>query len=86
MDKETLMIKYAPVILIVFIMFFQYNLFVTPQELEKHHREIIREISEKYVPKEQYNSQYTDLKKKMDTMQDKIDKIYDAIVAERKHL
>lgn len=86
MDKETLMVKYAPVILLVFIMFFQYNLFVTPQELEKHHREIIREISEKYVPKEQYNSQYTDLKKKMDTMQDKIDKIYDAIVAERKHL
>lgn len=86
MDKETLMIKYAPVILIVFIMFFQYNLFVTPQELEKHHREIIREINEEYVPKEQYNSQYTDLKKKIDTMQDKIDKIYDAIMAERKHL
>ena len=86
MDKETLIVRYAPVILVVFVMFFQYNLFVTPQELEKHHREIIREISEKYVPKEQYNSQYTDLKKKMDTMQDKIDKIYDAIVAERKHL
>ena len=86
MDKEALLIRYAPVILIVFIMFFQYNLFVTPQELEKHHRIILQEVSESYVPKEQYNSQYNDLKKKIDTIQDKIDKIYDAIVAERKKL
>lgn len=86
MDKETLIVRYAPVILIVFIMFFQYNLFVTPQELERHHRIILQEVSESYVPKEQYNSQYNDLKKKIDTIQDKIDKIYDAIMAERKKL
>ena len=86
MDKETLIVRYAPVILVVFVMFFQYNLFVTPQELERHHREILQEVTELYVPKEQYNSQYNDLKKKIDTMQDKIDKIYDALTAERKKL
>ena len=85
MDKETLA-HYAPVVLIVFIMFFQYNLFVTPQELEKHHRIILQEIGESYVQKEQYNSQYSDLKKKIDTIQDKIDKIYDALTAERKRV
>lgn len=84
MDKETLIIRYAPVVLIVFTMFFQYNLFVTPQELERHHRVILQEVSESYVTKEQYNSQYNDLKNKIDTMQDKIDKIYDALMAERK--
>ena len=46
MDKE-MITRYAPVILIVFIMFFQYNLFVTPQELEIQHRQILETVSQK---------------------------------------
>ena len=47
MDKE-LITRYAPIILIVFVMFFQYNLFVTPRELEIQHRQILETVSKIY--------------------------------------
>ena len=50
MDKE-LITRYAPIILIVFVMFFQYNLFVTPRELEIQHRQILETVSQKKVDK-----------------------------------
>ncbi len=75
MDKE-IITRYAPVILIVFVMFFQYNLFVTPQELEVQHREILENVSQKYMTKEESNN----LKSQISDMQKKVDKIYDAII------
>lgn len=75
MDKE-IITKYAPVILIVFMMFFQYNLFVTPVELEQTHREILESISQKYMTKEESNN----LKSQITDMQKKIDKMYDVII------
>ena len=75
MDKE-MITKYAPVVLIVFIMFFQYNLFVTPQELEIQHREILETVSQKYVTKEES----INLKSQISDMQAKVDKIYDVII------
>lgn len=75
MDKETIT-KYAPLALIIFAIFFQYNLFVTPQELEKQHREILEEVSEKYMTKEESNN----LKTQLSDMQKKVDKIYDVII------
>ncbi len=75
MDKEVLT-KYAPVALIIFAIFFQYNLFVTPQELEKQHREILEEVSQKYMTKEESNN----LKTQLSDMQKKVDKIYDVII------
>lgn len=75
MDKE-IITRYAPVILIVFVMFFQYNLFVTPQELEVQHREILETVSQKYMTKEASNN----LKTQISDMQKKVDKIYDAII------
>lgn len=75
MDKEVLT-KYAPVALIIFAIFFQYNLFVTPQELEKQHREVLEEVSQKYMTKEESNN----LKAQLSDMQKKVDKIYDVII------
>lgn len=75
MDKEVLT-KYAPVALIIFAIFFQYNLFVTPQELEKQHREVLEEVSQKYMTKEESNN----LKSQLSDMQKKVDKIYDVII------
>lgn len=75
MDKE-LLTKYGPVALIIFTIFFQYNLFVTPQELEKQHREILEEVSQKYMTKEESNN----LKAQLSDMQKKVDKIYDVII------
>jgi uncharacterized protein YjaG (DUF416 family) len=75
MDKDILT-KYTPLALIVFAIFFQYNLFVTPQELEKQHREILEEVSQKYMTKEES----INLKSQLSDMQKKVDKIYDAII------
>ena len=75
MDKETL-IKYAPVAVVVIALILQWNLFVTPADVEIKHREILNEVAEKYVAKEQYN----DVKSQMHDIQLKIDKIYDKIM------
>lgn len=75
MDKE-LIIRYAPVAVVVIAMVLQWNLFATPADMETKHREILNEVSEKYVAKEQYN----DLKTQMHDIQIKVDKIYEKIV------
>ena len=76
MDKDTLM-KYAPWLVVAIGFFMTYNLFVTPAELEKTHREILVEVSQRYTTKETSNFQ----KAQLDDMQNKIDKIYDKIMS-----
>ena len=73
------LIKFAPVILIVLVVFLQYNFFVTPEQLEVKHRQIINEVADRYTTKEQSN----DLKNQLNDMQRKIDKIYDYVVKTR---
>lgn len=77
-DYDTI-IKFAPVILIVLVVFLQYNFFVTPEQLEIKHRQIINEVADRYTTKEQSN----DLKNQLNDMQRKIDKIYDYVVKTR---
>jgi DNA anti-recombination protein RmuC len=83
MDKDT-MVKYAPMIVVVLSVIFQYNLFVTPEKLEQKHREIIQEVSSIYLTKEQYKEQYDDLKAQMNDIQKKIDEIYKIVIREHK--
>ncbi len=78
MDKETIQ-KYAPTVLVIVTLFFQYNVFVTPQQLEVKHREILEEISLKYATKEQNSA----MKEQLSDMQKKVDKIYEVIINER---
>ena len=44
MDK---FIEYSPIIIVVLMFFIQQKIFVTPEQLEKKHREIIEEIEVK---------------------------------------
>lgn len=76
MDKAQLF-KYAPWLIVAFGFFMSYNLFVTPVQLEKVHREILIEISQRYTTKEMTDMQ----KAQLDDMQNKIDKIYDKIMS-----
>lgn len=76
--KDTV-IKYAPTAILVVGLIIQWNLFVTPQQIEIKHREILRDVAQIYVPKEQYNMQYAELKTQITNMQTKIDKIYEII-------
>lgn len=83
MDKEDL-IKYAPVALVVIALILQYNLFVTPEKLEKTHREIMNEVSLVYLTKEHYKEQHDDLKAQLNDMQHKLDKMYEVIMGGRR--
>ena len=72
---ETLL-HYSPVIVAVMIFLIQQKIVVTPEQLEKKHREIIEDIEEKFVSIHSFN----DLKEQFSEMKDKIDKIYDFII------
>ncbi len=65
--------------MVVISLIFQWHLFVSPEKLEIKHREILKDVAEMYVPKEQYNVQYTELKSQIGDIQMKIDKMYDII-------
>ena len=69
-------IEYYPIIVVILIFFIQQKIFVTPEQLEKKHREIIEEIEEKFVS---LNS-FKDLKEQFSEVKDKIDKIYDLLI------
>ena len=69
-------LDYSPILIVVMIFFIQQRVFVTPKQLEKKHREILNDIQNRFVT---LNS-FKDLKEQFSDMQDKIDKIYDAIV------
>lgn len=70
MDKENF-IKYAPLIIVVFIFLIQYNIFVQPEDLEATHREILSEIDNKYATKEQA----TTLQNQYDKLSEKLDRV-----------
>ena len=73
MDK---FIEYSPIIIVVLMFLILQKIFVTPEQLEKKHREIIDEIEEKFVT---MNS-FIDLKEQFSEIKDKIDKIYDLLI------
>ena len=74
MDKDALY-KYAPILLLCIALIFQYNLFVTPESLEKKHREILTEISHGYITK----SEFGIVKEQLSDINKKVDKIYTII-------
>lgn len=74
MDK--IITEYAPLILVILMIFLNYKIFVNPVDLEKKHREILDDIEKKYASKttvEELRSQFHD-------MADKIDKIYNILL------
>ena len=73
MDK---FIEYSPIIIVVLMFFVQEKIFVTPEQLEKKHREIIEEIEEKFVT----IHSFIDLKDQFSEVKDKIDKMYDLLI------
>ena len=70
------LIYYSPVIIVVLVFLIQERIVVTPEQLEKKHREILKDVEKKFVT---LNS-FEDLKGQFIDMKDKIDKIYDCII------
>ena len=71
-----LFIYYAPVIVVVLVFLIHERIVVTPEQLEKKHREIIKDVEKRYAT---LNS-LEDLKEQFCDMKDKIDKIYDCLM------
>lgn len=69
-------LEYSPIIIVVLMFFVQQRIFVTPEQLEKKHREIIEEIEEKFVT----IHSFIDLKDQFSEVKDKIDKMYDLLI------
>ena len=69
-------VEYSPIIIVVLMFFVQQKIFVTPEQLEKKHREIIEEIEEKFVSV----ISFKDLKDQFSEVKEKIDKMYDLLI------
>ena len=70
-------LHYSPILIAVMIFLIQQRIVVTPEQLEKKHREILKDVEEKFVTLHSFN----DLKEQFSDMKEKIDKIYDCIIA-----
>ena len=73
MDK---FIEYSPIIIVVLMFFVQQKIFVTPEQLEKKHREILDKMEEKFVSV----ISFKDLKDQFSEVKEKIDKMYDLLI------
>lgn len=76
---EQIFLQWGPLILIVVMFIIQNHIFVTPVELEKKHREILKDIEGKYVT----NKTFENLKEQFKEMKETINKIYEILVNER---
>ncbi|MDD3325387.1 MAG: hypothetical protein PHN38_09745 [Sulfurospirillaceae bacterium] len=76
MENMNNYIQIAPLILVIGAFFIQYKIFVTPEALEKKHREIIEDVESKFAT----NQSVFSLKEQLVDMKEKLDKIYDYII------
>lgn len=67
---------YAPIIITVMVFLIQQRIVVTPEQLERKHREILETIEQRFAPQQSVR----DLKEQVFEMKEKIDKIYDFII------
>jgi hypothetical protein len=70
-------LHYSPVIIVVLVFLIQQRIIVTPEQLERKHREILHDVEEKFVSIHSFK----DLKSQVGEIKEKIDKIYDCIIA-----
>lgn len=68
-------LKYAPLIVVIMVFLIQQRIVVTPEQLEKKHREILSDVEEHFAS----ISSVKDLKDDVYEMKEKIDKIYEKI-------
>lgn len=69
-------LDYSPIIVVVLVFLIQQRIVVTPEQLERKHREILLDIESRFVT---LNS-HEDLKSQFSEIKDKIDKIYDCLI------
>lgn len=70
-------LQYSPIIVVIMVFLIQQRVVVTPEQLEKKHREILEDVEERFAS---LNS-VKDLKEQVCDMKEKIDRIYECIIA-----
>ena len=70
------LLYYSPIIVVILTFLVQQRIVVTPEQLEKKHREILKDTERKFVTMDSFH----DLKYNFSEMKDKIDKIYDCLI------
>ena len=70
------LLHYSPVLIAVMVFLIQQRIIVTPEQLEKKHREIIEDVEDKFVS----IHSFIDFKEQFSEVKDKIDKIYDCVI------
>ena len=66
MENYKEVIEFAPIIIVVLGFIWQNNIFVKPEQLEKKHREILEDISDKYVEVNAYKEFQSHIYSKLD--------------------
>lgn len=71
------LLQYSPIIIVVIMYLIQQRIIVTPEQLEKKHREILDDAENRFGSL----SSVKDLKEQVYDMKEKIDRIYECIIA-----
>lgn len=69
-------LPYFPAIMLVMAFLVQQRMVVTPEQLEKKHREIMDDVETRFASSQSVR----DLKEQVCDIKDKVDKIYDYII------
>lgn len=76
-EKMGNLLHYSPILIAVMVFLIQQRIIVTPEQLERKHREILKDAEDRFATL----SSVRDLKEQFCEMKEKIDKIYDCIIA-----
>lgn len=76
LENSNLILQYSPVIMLVLVYFLQFKIFVTPEILEKKHREILMEAENRFASRVAVHG----IKEQMAEIKEKIDKIYNCFL------
>lgn len=74
-------VDFAPIIVVVVAFLVQQRLVVTPEQLERTHREILSEIELRYAKQDTVS----DLREQIYDINDKITKLYELVVKALRH-
>ena len=78
---EQYIIQYSPFVLMLFMFLMQFRVFVTPEQLEKKHREILKSMQQDFVSK----SNMAELDKRLSSIENKTDMILTHILRDKEH-
>ena len=85
---EEKLIEFAPIVIVVLMYFWQNNVFVRPEQLEKKHREIIEDVDKKlqdYVELNAYKEFQSRVIASIDNVNKNVNELKDFIMGNNKN-